>query len=440
MSKEKAVQNQKTQETIQVPVTVIEEEIYSLEEDSSLIQYEMNMIELPFFTRDKNIGIGVGKKYIFAKDLYMEVTPPSTAVSGYKIPQEFDEKIFYSILQVYRKQKSSKIITTMYELLNIAGYGKRKKDYDRLHESLDRLRGTQFVLKGIFYDKNEGKRITDRVNVGIIQDSAVREIEDLNKEEKEILGRETPKKSVVVIELSSFMKNNIESKGFLYYDSEKLIELKNSTARKLYLLMSKWQGWEKKSRIRRSCYLLASRIPLSWDRTNIPGTINVLEKAAKDLEKKRLIGSFSLERHSPLSDSVMEFNFEGAEETARTKRIREENEKLSTTTGHEYDIMNAVEKTEHEKKEIVQEGLWEISQKEHERKLEQEKKKEEELKKKARKIISEMPTDRLEILKKEASEHPRYSHEKIYVRKGEQTEKEALEKVMVFIISQEIRA
>jgi len=344
---------------IKGPKATIEEEIYNIQEDSALIQYEMNMIELPFFTRDKNIGKAVGKKYIFSKDQYMEVIPSATKESGYKIPQEFDEKIFYSIMQLYRKQGRRKIITTIYEILKLAGYGDNRKEYVRVKESLDRLKGTAYIFSGIFYDKEKNIRVKDRVNETILQGAAIREITELNEEDRKLFGRDTSKKSVVIITLSDFIENNIKSKGFLYYDSDKLIEVTNSTSRKLYLLTSKWQGWEKKKEIRRSCSFLASRIPLSWDKRNIPGTINVLEKAAKDLVEKGLIGDYLLERNKPLSGSYLTFNFEGAENTAKAKAIRRENENLSTETGQENFMIGTIENnTEHNTKDKRQMNLF----------------------------------------------------------------------------------
>lgn len=344
MAKEKNLPQTKTTGIVsyKAPTPKVEEEIYNLQEDSALIQYEMNMIELPFFTRDKNVGEAIIKKYIFSGNQYMEVIPSSDKSSGYKIPQEFDEKIFYAIMQLYRKQGKRKIITTLYELLKLAGYGDRKEEYERAAQALDRLSGTEYVFSGIMYDKKNNRRIKERVKNTILQRYGIREIEDLSKEEKEAFGREKANKNVVVIEISSFIEENIAAKGFLYYDAEKLLDVRNSTARKLYLLISKWQGWEKSNSIRRSCNFLASRIPLSWESTNIPGTINALEKAAEELREKSLIGDFILTRRKPLSNSEMIFNFDGAEETAKSREIRRANLELNTETGQEGLIIDAV--------------------------------------------------------------------------------------------------
>ena len=433
MKNKKEVVFEPSQSDLITPKQVIEEEIYNIKEDSALIQYEMNMIELPFFSRDKNIGKGVGKKYIFSEGQYMEVTPPSTKESGYKIPQEFDEKIFYAILQLYRKQGSKKIISTVYELLSLAKLGTAKREYERVKESLDRLKGTQFVFKGILYDKEKRIRISDRTNEMILQSVRTREIKELNEEEKVIFGRDTSKKAVVVITLSDFLTRNIKAKGFLYYDSDKLIEVKNSTSRKLYLLITKWQGWEKKSDIRRSCRFLASRIPLSWDKTNIPGTINVLERATKDLVKRGLIGNYSLERYKPLSDSMMMFNFEGANNSAKAKAIIEENKKLSTKTGHEDSVIRSIEnKAPVSNNEIIQGELFEFTE------TEEEKEKEKKLTEKAQKIISEMTEDSLQDLKKSAYNNVRYAVDKHQVTEGVKTEEKLLKEIMIMIIRNEI--
>lgn len=335
-------QTESTSYSYKAPTPKVEEEIYNLQEDSSLIQYEMNMIELPFFSRDKNVGEAVIKKYIFSGNQYMEVIPSSDKSSGYKIPQEFDEKIFYAIMQLYRKQGKRKIITTIYELLKLAGYGDRKEEYERAKQSLDRLSGTEYVFSGIMYDKKNNRRIKERVKNTILQRYGIREIDDLSDEEKEAFGREKVNKNVVFLEISSFIEENIEHKGFLYYDAEKLLDVTNSTARKLYLLISKWQGWEKSDTIRRSCRFLASRIPLSWEKSNIPGTVNVLEKAAEELKERQMIGSYYLERKKPLSTSEIIFNFKGANETAKTKAIMNANLDLSTETGHEGIVIDAV--------------------------------------------------------------------------------------------------
>lgn len=337
-------QTEPTSYSYKAPVPKVEEEVYNLQDDSALIQYEMNMIELPFFTRDKNVGEAIIKKYIFSGNQYMEVIPSSDKSSGYKIPQEFDEKIFYAIMQLHRKQGKRKIITTIYELLKLAGYGDGKKEYERAKESIVRLQDTKYVFGGIFYDKKNNKRITDQVRKEILQSTAIREIKDLDSEDKEIFGRDIAGKTsnVVVLEISNFIEENIAAKGFLYYDAEKLLDVRNSTARKLYLLISKWQGWEKNDTIRRSCRFLASRIPLSWEKSNIPGTINVLEKASEELREKGMIGGYMLDRKKPLSESEIMFLFQGATDTAKTKAIMNANLDLSTETGHEGIVIDAV--------------------------------------------------------------------------------------------------
>ena len=66
-------------------------------EESSLIRVEMNSIEYPLFTRNRNIEKGANVKYQFStlKNSYIEIKPPN----GDRIPAEFEEKLFYGFLK-----------------------------------------------------------------------------------------------------------------------------------------------------------------------------------------------------------------------------------------------------------------------------------------------------------------------------------------------------
>ena len=77
-----------------------------LETNAELIKYEFNMIELPFFSKDKNVRDGVAKQYTFSnkKNQYLKVIPSGDpSLISNKIPQEFDEKIFYGILKLSKE-------------------------------------------------------------------------------------------------------------------------------------------------------------------------------------------------------------------------------------------------------------------------------------------------------------------------------------------------
>lgn len=320
-----------------LPEITIEEERYDLEKDDALIKYEFNMIELPFFTKDDRIGKNVAKKYNFTDDSFMEVAPSYLPESGQKIPQEFDEKIFYAILRLYYRHEVKKIKTTIYELLALAGMGEDSMGmmYGRARESILRLQGTSIICKNILYDAEKRKRLTDARHVRILQSARIVKMDSLDEKERNEMSAKKSVKEVVIIELSDFIEQNIAAKGYLSYDAEKLIEIDNGTARKMYLLIEKWRGWEKTDVIRRSCRFLASRIPLSWEDKNISGTIRVIERAAKELKTRGLIGDYQLVREGKTKNTEVLFFFEGATTTARILALWRQHAQQSVETGHE---------------------------------------------------------------------------------------------------------
>jgi hypothetical protein len=350
--KKEVVKRNSGQETSDVKMIEIEEINYNLDSDpeleanSELIKYEFNMIELPFFTKDKNVGDGKAKKYIFSeKDKsYMKITPSGdTDLISNKIPQEFDEKIFYGILKLSREQESKTVITDYFTLAKVSGV--HYNDMKRIKDSIQRLRNCKIEMNNLFYNATIKGKMDGNQDFNILQDKeeyTFKEMQKLPEEKKEHYRkyfRNSKISEILVMTLADKVYKNIEHKGFLYFNQKELLEINNATARKLFLLITKWQGWEKKLSIKRSCRFLASRIPLSWEKTNIPGTINVIESAVNQLKSKNLINNFILSRTKPLSNSYIEFYFNDAS----GGRLYDYNYKAAgVTTGHEGLVINAV--------------------------------------------------------------------------------------------------
>ena len=339
------------QVTSDIKMIEIEEINYNLDSDpeleanSELIKYEFNMIELPFFTKDKNVGDGKAKKYIFSeKDKsYMKITPSGdTELLSNKIPQEFDEKIFYGILKLSREQDSKTVITDYFTLAKVSGV--HYNDMKRIKDSIQRLRNCKIEMNNLFYNATLKSKMDGNQDFNILQDKeeySFKEIQKLSEEKKEHYRkyfRNSKISEILVMTLADKVYKNIEQKGFLYFNQKELLGINNATARKLFLLITKWQGWQKTPTIKRSCRFLASRIPLSWEKTNIPGTINVIEKAVNLLKGKNLINNFVLSRTKPLSNSYIEFYFNDTD-----SRLFDYNFKAAgVTTGHEGLVINTV--------------------------------------------------------------------------------------------------
>lgn len=305
----------------------IEEFEYQLESDADLIKYEFNLIELPFFTKDKKVRENVSRRYIFSENESMLLTPSAKdGVISHKILQEFDEKIFYGILRLAREQKSGKIITDYYSLAKISGV-----DYhrflERIKDSVERLSEVDIEFNNLFYDARFRRKVKGKDHFRLLQRARIYKFDDIVDLNSDIdldeSERETCKKyffkrrmsEILILELANHIYSNMANKGFLAFSHSNLLLIDNSTARKLYVLITKWHGYDLKNvaesnSLIRDCKFIASRIPLSWQTsTNIRDSIDSIESAAEILKSQNLIKDYVLTKTKPLSDSVIEFVF-----------------------------------------------------------------------------------------------------------------------------------
>lgn len=336
-------------------VTPVEEETvnYCLDEsieayNDSLIKYEFNLIELPIFSKNDKIKDHISKKYVFsAKDnSYVRVSPSGIpSLLSNKILQEFDEIIFYAILKMSRAQNSKTVITDIYTLLSEAKIGHHGDSYKRARDSIQRLKHCTIEVSNTFYDaKSRRAGFTREFNLiqtlDIISFDKLNELseEEYFKYKKYFNKRKI--KDIIVLTINDYIMENIQYKGYLNFDTDALINIKNGTARKLYVLLMKWQGYEKKEKLIRSCRFLASRIPLSFDKKNVSGTLRILDTACAQLKRLKLIKGYRLVRSKPLAESRIDFHFFSIHDhdlvqNPKRKLIWKENQKLGAKTGHE---------------------------------------------------------------------------------------------------------
>ena len=99
-------------------------------------------------------------------------------------------------------------------------------------------------------------------------------------------------KEVYLISFTEHFYNNIIAKGYLAFDSEKLLAIENSIARSVWTMIEKWRGYE--LYLKRPVFFIARRIPLKWDKKNIGRTVKIIEKALDDLKSQKLIKHFTI--------------------------------------------------------------------------------------------------------------------------------------------------
>ncbi len=329
----------------EIDVLMVEtEEVYYdldklMEYNNDLIKYEFNMIELPFFTKDKKVENAKGRKYNFSvKDnSYLKITPSGNPdLISNKLPQEFDEKIFYAILKMSREQKTDSVITDYYTLAKVAGVPYEK--LERIKDSIERLENCKIEVNNIFYNA-ELREIfkAGKLSFSLLQSVSrytFRQVLSFPEDKRDFYAKYFANRQIaelLILTLSKEIYKNIENKGFLYFDQKKLLGIDNAVARKLFLMLTKWQGWEKKYTMRRSCRFLASRIPLSWEKKSVTSTIASIENAFELLKKKQLIKGYVLYKTKPADDSYFDINFK----SENGDKLLEYNRQAARDTGHE---------------------------------------------------------------------------------------------------------
>ena len=347
-----------------LPPAVNQEEKYNLEENDlplteGTIKYELNLMGLPIFSRNKKIKNNISMKYIFNEknDEYLRIIPANDPdVVSNKILQEFDEKIWYGLLRLYEESENRKIITDYPNLMKLSGIKYKGDLIKRTKDSIERMRKCEIIFNGIYYDpiakQNGADFLRKNKSINLISSLETISFEKFEKmkesDVKDELRNNFEKhgniKEITVITLNEDIIKNTELKAFKYFKHQDLIQIDNATARKLYIMLTKWRYWEKKNKIIRKVKFLASRIPLSWKKSNIPKTIQNLLHACEELKKMNKISAFILIKEGRLSESLIEFVFKKDALSLHNENVG------SDTTGEEHlFIREFIEKEEQNK-------------------------------------------------------------------------------------------
>ncbi len=350
MVKKNALKNDSGQEDFKVRMIETEEIDYDLdadielEKDYSLIKYEFNMVELPFFTKDKKIEEGKARKYTFSKkdESYMRIVPSGDPeLISNKIPQEFDEKIFYGILKLSKEQGSKmEIVTDYFTLAKVSGT--HYNNLERIKDSLQRLSGCKVELNNLMYSKELRMKVRGNKPFPILEHVHTYTFEQaVEMPESKYSGYFKNRRinEILVIKFGTYLFQNVQQRGFLYFDQKKLLEISNATARKIYLMATKWNGYEKKNEVKRSCRFIASRIPLSWETKNIGNTVRIIEKSCETLKGMGMIKDYSFIKTKPVSNSFVTLEFDKDHNQVEAYNYKASN----TPTGHEDIIIDSVE-------------------------------------------------------------------------------------------------
>ncbi len=282
----------------------IDETLVELEKSSSVIRLEMNSIELPLFSKDPKRIKNEIKVYHFKTDKssFLEIEAPA----GSSIPGEFEERVFIALTKIMKKNGYKKnFIVTLNEI--IENLNVNNSFYiAKIKKALVLLSKTNYTFKNSLYS-NEAKGILDKEIISTIMSITIitRKDSDADKvdqfEDKRV-------KEVYLISFTEYFYNNIIAKGYLAFDSEKLLAIENSVSRSVYTMIEKWRGYE--LYLKRPVFFIARRIPLKWDKKNIGRTVKIIEKALNDLKNQELIKHFNIIKEKKWELAEIEVFFE----------------------------------------------------------------------------------------------------------------------------------
>ena len=202
----------------------IDETLAELERSSSIIRLEMNSIELPLFSKDSRRVKDQIKVYHFKTDgsSYLEIEAPA----GYSIPGEFEERVFIALTKIMKKHNySRKFVVSANEILENLNVT-NPIYFKKLKTAMELLAKTNYTFMNSLYSNEANSLINKKVHASIM-DITIFTRKD--KEAKNIEQFDDGRiKEVYQISFSDYFYNNIVQKGYLAFDSEKLLSIDNN--------------------------------------------------------------------------------------------------------------------------------------------------------------------------------------------------------------------
>ncbi|MGL5427313.1 MAG: hypothetical protein ACRDAS_05300, partial [Cetobacterium sp.] len=335
-------------EVIDTPATEYIEENFFVEEslvkNKELIRIDMNIVQLPIFSKNTKRKVNQVIKYFFNsnRDTYIIVTP----TAGNYIPGEAEEKVFIALMQLMKeKGMSQRFTVSAPEIkdklnLNTAGYGSIIKS------SLLRLAETNYNFKNTMYSSELKGVLSKEISTPILS----LEIVTLSlKENMQYRNEYADKrvKEVYKISISDHFYQNIIQKGYMVYNSKILLDISTSTARTIYMLIEKLR-FEKTS-LKIDTIFLIKRIPLKFDKSRLSQTMITLKKAFDELKKKNLIKDFNILKGVSWAKSEIEVFFNEDSKLEKQQRFFEDKNDFrkllthTTLSGTEHEMIEDIE-------------------------------------------------------------------------------------------------
>ena len=273
----------------------VDASLVEIEKNKDLIRMEMNIVEFPIFSKSSLIKVNQIRKYYFSADKksFLEILP---AVNT-QIPGEIEERVFIALTKILRNNGFSKIfyctINDIFDNMKIDSKATRKGMYLKIKQAISKMATTTYRFQNIFYANELRGIISDLVETSILNFSSIT-IKDANSNEKNFFTDKRTKE-IYKISISDNFYENIIRKGYLTFDADELLSIKDSVTRAIYTMITKWRN--DKLYLKKAAYYIARRIPLAWDK-NPRRTVLRIEESFKNLREFGYITNYKFNKKS----------------------------------------------------------------------------------------------------------------------------------------------
>ena len=308
----------------------ISDSLIELEQNRDLIRLEMNIVEYPIFSKNKNIKQNQVRKYYFnsEKTSFLEVRPAFNS----SIPGDFEERIFISLTKIMRDRGYNQTFyTNVSEILDNLNVPRSTKNglYKKTKESIDKMANSTYRFKNLFYSNEISRVVDDLINTNMFTYRVITIKEASNNESDFFMDKRV--KEIYKITFTDEFYKNIIAKGYLAFDAEELLNIKDSITRSIFTMITKWRKNELE--LRKPAYFIARRIPLAWK--NVSRAIKTIENSCIYLKKNNFILDYKIEKTGKIDTTEFVFYFDESHNKIKQKNFYDEKSTFERYITHE---------------------------------------------------------------------------------------------------------
>lgn len=308
----------------------ISDSLIELEKNRDLIRLEMNIVEYPIFSKNKNIKQNQVRKYYFnsEKTSFLEVRPAFNS----SIPGDFEERIFISLTKIMRDRGYSQTFyTNISEILDNLNVPRSTKNglYKKTKESIDKMANSTYRFKNLFYSNEVSQVVDDLINTNMFTYRVVT-IKEANSNESEFFIDKRVREIYKITFTDEFYKNII-AKGYLAFDAEELLNIKDSITRSIFTMITKWR--RDSLELKKPAYFIARRIPIAWK--NVSRAIKTIENSCIYLKNNDFILDYKIERTGKVDTTEFVFYFDEHHNKIKQKNFYDEKSSFDRYITHE---------------------------------------------------------------------------------------------------------